>query len=134
MNRQSAPSFLMLHTAMRASAAFTSLSGATFIMNAATFSIMTGFPTVVLHSVGALLLGFALFLLLGARCGVRHEVTIAVASTAVILDWLWVAGSALIAAPGLFPVSNGTRVVIACLAVVVALFAVWQQRDLREAR
>jgi hypothetical protein len=116
-----------LQRAMIGNAAFSSLSALGFLVFAQGIAVNTNVPKLALEVIAVGLLGFAALLLYGAS-GARSRM---IGRWAVVLDWVWVAGSALAL---LLPLTDLGRIGIVTLALVVAGFAVWQQRGLNDSR
>lgn len=116
-----------LSVAMIGNAIFSGFSGLFFLLHAKPASTFSGIPSGLLLVVGVLLLSYALMLLLGSASQI-----ILIARLAVGLDWLWVISSAVAVIPGLLSITNGGRLVIAVLALIVAGFATAQQHGLRQ--
>ena len=112
-----------LQNAMLGNALFSSLSAMGFLLFKNTIATSTNIPAMVLELIGLSLLGFAALMLYGIF-GARQKT---VGLWAVWLDWAWVIGSALAL---LLPLTSNGRIGIAVIAVLVAGFALWQQRGI----
>ncbi len=113
----------ILRTAMIGNAVFSSLSAMGFLFLKDTIAAGTNIPAMVLELIGLGLFGFAALLLYGIL-GARQKT---VGTLAIWLDWAWVIGSAL---ASLLPLTSNGRIGIAVIAVLVAGFALWQQRGI----
>ena len=124
----------LLKRALFFNAGFSLLSGIDFLLFADALASGLGVPAVALRVTGALLVVFALGLLLNAR---RTPINLKEARIAVASDWLWVAGSALLVALQPIPLTTlGVGVVLgvaAVVAAVVAAFAIAQAAGIRRA-
>ena len=123
----------LLRDSLRANAAFSLVSGATFVAASEPLSRFFGLPeAAALSGLGANLLVFAALLLLlaGARA-----IRLWLAALVVAADVAWVAGSAaLILAGPLSTGGNGAAAAIACAVLVFALLQYAGIRRLQGAR
>jgi hypothetical protein len=116
-----------LRNAMIGNAVFSSGSAVAFLVFRQGIAVNTSIPTLALEVIAVGLLGFAALLLYGAF-NARIQM---IGRWAVLLDWAWVAGSL----PALLlPLTELGRIGIVTVAVLVAGFAVWQQRGLSISR
>lgn len=119
----------LLRRAMLADAAMSGASGLLLTLLPGSLSVLIGFarPDYLL-AVGIGLIGYAAWLLFSAR---RPIVNVWTGRTAIILNMLWVAGSAavLAAAPGLFNTLG--QWLVGIVAVLVADFVLVQYLGLR---
>ena len=119
----------LLRNALLANAAFSGLSGITLLVFSGALGGLIGVPSNALAVTGAVLLVFALGLV---RNGRRAQVNLAEARLAVVSDWAWVVGSAVLIA--LVPLTAPGRALVVGVAAVVAAFALAQAVGIRRAR
>jgi hypothetical protein len=112
-----------LQTAMIGNALFSSFSATSFLLLKDTIATSTNIPAIVLELIGLSLFGFVALLLYGIF-GARQKT---VGGLAIWLDWTWVIGSVLAL---LLPLNSNGRIGIVVIAVLVAGFALWQQRGI----
>ena len=121
----------LLRRAMQADAVVSWVSGLLLTLLPGPLSALIGFaePDYLL-AVGIGLIGYAAWLLFSAR---RPEVNLWAGRTAILLNVLWVVGSAalLLAVPGLF--NSLGQWLVGLVALVVADFALVQYIGLRRA-
>ncbi|HSM55499.1 MAG TPA: hypothetical protein VK879_05020 [Candidatus Sulfomarinibacteraceae bacterium] len=117
--------FRLLQRALQANALFSGLSGLTLLAAASPVAQLMGLPgaTFILRVIGLGLLLYAGFLLYAVR---QAPVNAGPAWAAVVMDVLWVVGSAALLLGGLIPFSTEGRWIVAVVADVVAVFAIVQ--------
>lgn len=113
-----------LRTSLRGNAVFSGASGLLLIAAASPLSDLMGIrPPAALAGLGLALLIFAAGLLWAAF---PAEIDRRLGLTAVALDLLWIAGSALLLLSGWLPLTTFGVWTIVIVADIVALFAIWQ--------
>lgn len=115
---------------MRGNSAFSGLSGLLFILQAEPIGDFSSIPSELVTIVGLLLTVYAVLLLFASSSHTSRYISIA--RFAIWMDWLWVATSVIAVTPGLLPITDGGRFAILLLALIVAFFALAQQRGLRQ--
>jgi hypothetical protein len=113
----------MLRVAMLGNALFSGVCALVFFGFSADISVALDLPQVVLVVVALGLLGFVALLLLG----VYTSHTRLVGQVAVWLDWAWVLGSVV----AVFFLGAVAQIAVLAVALVVAGFAVWQQKGIQ---
>ena len=117
----------LLRNSLRANAAFSLLSGATFIAASEPLSRFFGLPEpTALSGLGANLLVFAALLLLLAA---SRAIRLWLAALVVGADVAWVAGSGVLILAG--PLSTGGNGAAAAIACAVLVFALLQYSGIR---
>jgi len=117
-----------LRRALQANAAFSTISGLTFIAAARPIAEFIGIsPPLILMFVGASLLPFAAGLLASS---LRPVPNILEARIAIALDAAWVLGSFILITAGLF--TTGGNWAVAAVADIVLIFALAQYLGLRK--
>ena len=117
-----------LRTAMFGNLLFSSISATSFLLATRTFANSSGLPELAFKVIGFGLLGFALILWFGIQ-PTQNQARIG--KLVVILDWAWVFSSFVVLIPGLVPLTTIGSLGVLCIALIVAGFALWQQRSLR---
>ena len=86
-----------------------------------------GYPMAIL-AIGVILLGFAALVYKTAKATTISEKTV---QFIIVQDWLWVVGSVLIIAFQAFDINRIGFIIIGVVALIVADFAIFQQRYLK---
>lgn len=125
-----------LKTAMRSNGVFSIISGLVFILRADPLSEFMGLTVAygttsatTLFWIGVLVLLFAAGLFINAA---REKPKLTEARLAVFLDFGWVIGSAVILFGRVVPLTAGGWWLVAAIADVVAIFALWQFSAIRK--
>lgn len=119
----------LLRNAIRGNAIFSALSGFALALAAKPLAALMGLqPPLILTLLGVILLAYAALLY---RTTTQIEINLSMARTAIVLDLLWVAGSVILLATGWAPFTTAGKWIVALLADIVALFAIWQYVGLR---
>ena len=84
----------------------------------------------VLLAIGIILIGFAALVY---RTAVASTISKKLIKFIIIQDWLWVVGSVLIIALQAFSINRIGFIVIGVIALIIADFAIFQQRYLKTA-
>lgn len=119
----------LLRLALRTNAAFSALSAVALLLASARLAELLGAPRTTLLITGGVLLLFAADLLVTAS---RDRISTSKALYFVVLDLLWVVGSAiLLMLPS--PLTATGKVTVLVVAIVVAAFAAAQAHGVRSA-
>lgn len=119
----------LLTLALRGNGIFSLISGVAALLLAGSVANLLGLPSPAVISVtGVILLGYAGALLYVTANGM---VTPQLGWVAVVLDVLWVMGSAVLIFGGLLDVTPAGKWLIAILADIVLLFAILQAVGIR---
>lgn len=119
---------LWLRRSLLGNAAFSTGTGTVLVLAAESLAPVLGIPALALRVVGLVLLPFAFGL---ARNAMRERVNRKEAWSAVILDLVWVAGSALLVFAELWPLEVAGTWTVLLVADCVFLFALLQAWGLR---
>ncbi len=126
----------LLKIALRSNGVFSVVSGLAFILFSDSLSEFMGLKTpfgdagaTALIIIGGSVLLFAVGLFINAA---REKVNLTEARVTVLLDAGWVIGSAIILFSDLVPLTTGGWWLIALIADVVVILAVWQFYALRK--
>jgi hypothetical protein len=110
--------------AMSGNLIFSSLCAMSFLLFAEFLASHTGIPELVFNIIAFGLLGFAGIL----GYGIRTKST-QIAKIVVLLDWVWVVLSLIIVVSGWVALKPMGVLGVLSIAVIVAGFAIWQQRE-----
>jgi hypothetical protein len=116
----------MLRWAMLGNALFSGVCALGFFGFSGNLAAVLDLPALVFWVVAMALLGFVGLLLFGVLSAHTHTI----GRVAVWLDWTWVLGSLV----ALFFVGTNAQIAVLVVALVVAGFAVWQQKGLEQWR
>ncbi len=118
-----------LSLALKINAAFSIFNGLAMLFFYDQIAAWMGISQpIFLLVIGIILLGFAALVYKTATATVISEKMV---KFIIVQDWLWVIGSALIIAFQAFGINRTGFIVIGVVALIVADFAVFQQRYLR---
>jgi hypothetical protein len=117
---------MMLRQAMLGNALFSGACAIGFLGFSQNLSLALGLPVLALQAVAMALLGFVGLLLFG----VFSAYTRLVGQMAVWLDWAWVLGSTV----AMFFLGTTAQIALLFVTLVVAGFALWQQKGLAQWR
>lgn len=124
------PESILLRRVLQANAVFSTISGIALVAFAGPLAMFMGFGrSWILMVVGAVLLFFAVTLILNSRRGTINENEVV---QAIVSDGVWVAASVVIAFMGI--VSTAGVWMIAFVACLVLSFAILQTAGLRRLR
>ena len=118
-----------LSLALKINAAFSAFNGLImlFFHNQIADFMNIGYPMAIL-AIGVILLGFAALVYKTAKATTISEKTV---QFIIVQDWLWVVGSVLIIAFQAFDINRIGFIIIGVVALIVADFAIFQQRYLK---
>ena len=118
-----------LSLALKINATFSVINGMAmlFFHNQIAAFMNFGYPKIIL-AIGVVLLGFATLVYKTATAEIISEKMV---KSIIVQDWLWVIGSVLIIAFQAFDINRIGFIIIGVVALIVADFAIFQQRYLK---
>lgn len=118
-----------LSLALKINAAFSVFNGLVMLFFYEQIAAFMNFEyPIILLVIGIILLGFAALVYKTASANIISEKMV---KFIIIQDWLWVVGSILIIALQAFGINRIGFIIIGILALIVANFAIFQQRYLK---
>ena len=117
-----------LRNALRSNAAFSGVSGGIIVLMHTQVTGWLGLAGLNISLVGYALLGFTVYLFWMSS---RKQLQRALVTGVIAGDWSWVVGTAVLLALKSSSFSTLGIVLLIDVAIVVVVFAIWQQRGLR---
>jgi hypothetical protein len=118
----------LLRRAVQADGAFSAISGVACLAGAGWLAAQLGVPAVAMYGLGAVLVGYAVFLFAVAQ---REPISRRAVLAAIVLDIVWVLDSILLLTGGWLAITTAGWWVIVLAALLVADFAVLKYVGLR---